>query len=133
VRCPCCIACINWIRRLNIPYFLRRRRAKKVPIPLDNLLLFLHCPGAAIVRPDQRSFVRLIRNLVMQQTNPHARFLTPLMDRALKKLVISNGKKGNKFLVDQLVLAWWENSGKPVILPDRITARYMRRALRHAV
>jgi hypothetical protein len=132
VRCPCCIACINWIRRLNIPYYLRRRKARRVPIPMDNLLLFLQCPGAAIVRPDQRSFVRLIKNLCSQEINPLSRFLTPLMNRALQSITVAKGRKCNKFLVDQLVLAWWENSGRPVILPDRITARYVRRSLRHS-
>ena len=42
-RVCCCTACINWIRRLSSA---RSAKSKpKIPIPMDNLLLFLQCPG----------------------------------------------------------------------------------------
>ena len=62
-RVCCCIACINWVRRLAAPSL---RPKQRTPIPMDNLLLFLQCPGAAIVKPDQRSLQRMMGSLATQ-------------------------------------------------------------------
>lgn len=96
----CCIACINWVRRLGGEG--RGRGQRLIPIPIDNLLLFLHCPGTAAVRPDQRSLHRMmcsLANLVVLSTaihtplglnaswnlrsvqNTYLKFCTPMIDR----------------------------------------------------
>jgi hypothetical protein len=131
VRSPCCIACINWIRRLSgTSYGVRRGRhtTQKIPIPMDNLLLFLHCPGMAIVKPDQRSFNRMMRSLHWPvQRNPYMRFCTPIMEGILRRFFQLEQEESR---LDSLVRIWWEMVGSPVILPDRVTARYVRHALR---
>jgi hypothetical protein len=116
----CCIACINWVRRLSPPlppspasdmFHARSRKNsnKKIPIPIDNLLLFMMCPGAAIMKPDQRSLHRMMSSIAnkiavtmccppeSQQGegggggtkmhtvhNIYLRFCTPLMDRCIQ-------------------------------------------------
>ena len=128
-RMPCCIACINWIRRLSSPSMPSRKRRIKFPIPMDNLLLFMHCPGAAVVKPDQRSFKRMMKSLGedVPFMNPYLRFCTPIMQLMLQRFALeASSRKG----ADELVKIWWEVTGRQVIMPDRITARYVRRALR---
>lgn len=110
-RACCCIACINWVRRLSSSSShssssssgtsqqrqqqqLLLPRRTKIPIPMDNLLLFMQCPGAAIVRPDQRSLHRMMGSLANQVVvgtccsaktvdNIYLRFCTPIMERSI--------------------------------------------------
>lgn len=94
-RVCCCIACINWVRRLSNTRGITRA---KIPIPMDNLILFLQCPGAAVVKPDQRSLHRMMGSLANQVAvatcckktcsarivdNIYSRFCTPVMDRSI--------------------------------------------------
>ena len=61
---------------------------------MDNILLFLQCPGTAIVKPDQRSMHRIIGSLANQVAivsstsvqavnNIYLRFCTPVVDRSI--------------------------------------------------
>lgn len=122
LRYPCCIACINWLRRLT-----SSQRCVKIPLPIDNLILFLHSPGSAIVRPDLRSFKRMMKNFFPPcglLKNSYMRFCTPLMERIIKKF------RSVPQDLDHLVAIWWESVGSPILLGDRTTAMYVRRALR---
>lgn len=121
-RCACCIACVNWIRRLT-----RRRKATKIPLPVDNILLFLHSPGAAIVRPDQRSFQRLLKSLAGGK-NPYTCFCTPVMERILGRLSKEQALCNH---VPAVVYVWWKTMGSNTFLEDRVTAQHVRRALRY--
>jgi hypothetical protein len=80
----CCIACINWVRRLSPPSSPlqpacdeqtnnknKKQKSssaskKNIPIPIDNLIFFLMCPGSAMVKPDQRSLHRLMCSIANQ-------------------------------------------------------------------
>jgi hypothetical protein len=91
-RVCCCIACINWVRRIGKNDNNASDNPRKIPIPVDNLLLFLHCPGTSLVKPDQRSLHRMMCNLanmviVVENTgerhvqNMYLKYCTPMMDR----------------------------------------------------
>lgn len=168
-RVCCCIACINWVRRLSSSSY-----SAKIPIPIDNLLLFLQCPGAAIRRPDHRSLHRIMASLANEVAvvsfirsngncasrtvrNVYLRFCTPAMEGSIAAFRLkymhpatSSGLASrcqrsstnasaffcvieiysanepvadSKELVEDMVRTWWESSGKPMMLTDRVTAR----------
>lgn len=96
-RVPLCIACINWVRRLSQHQQQKQAGAvgQKLPcskgkyIPLDNLLLFAHDPGA-FPEPDKRCMQRLLQNLCIEYCgespqvaarNPYRCFETPIISR----------------------------------------------------
>lgn len=55
------------------------------------------------------------------------RFCTPIMEGILRRFFQLEQEESR---LDSLVRIWWEMVGSPVILPDRVTARYVRHALR---
>lgn len=70
----------------------RQRAHGSSMIPLDNLILFIHCPGG-VREPDKRSIYRLMQNLCIQCTvgggsvcvsNPYIRFWSPVMEQAVR-------------------------------------------------
>lgn len=95
-RAPFCIACLNWVRRLSkvwdpseqpqppplesggaiqppprAPQVASKKRGKsqRSIIPMDNLLIFMHNPGACS-EPDKRTMFRLMQNACIEYTGP---------------------------------------------------------------
>lgn len=82
-------------------------------IPLDNLILFVHNPGAH-KEPDKRTMFRLLQNASIEYTglnklvrvqNPYLCFLTPILDQVL---TLFKRKYFRSYRFDTLWKAKWK-------------------------
>lgn len=135
LRVAFCIPCINWIRRLckhesslapSVP-------ARRIPIPMDEFLLFLYSPGEYRT-PDMRSLPRLWETLMappmtrlgMRNGNPYLSFAPLYTARARDRIEMLRGLRdwavpGELFLCG-VVLAWWDHNGQPVAFLHKVRA-----------
>jgi hypothetical protein len=137
-----CIACVNWTRRLS----LRAANAKRIFIPMDNVIMFAMKPGQYL-EPDKRTLVRLLRSISVpvvdddgeERPNHYTSFESGTL-RSVKKVLFAQyfahegAESATEYckdsLIDTIVREWWIFNGMPTFLQDKTTGRYVRRMLR---
>lgn len=136
LRAAFCIPCINWIRRLckHESLLVASPPARRIPIPMDEFLLFLCSPGNHRT-PDMRSLPRLwetlmappVTRLGMRNGNPYLSFAPLYTARARDRIEVLRGLRDwaipGELVLCGVVLAWWDHNGQPVAFLHKVRAR----------
>lgn len=116
-KCPVCIPCVNWRRRVTNEGFKRNHRPL---VQMDQLILYVMHPGAN-KELDHRCMGRLLE-AIRQPENPY-RSCLPLP-------VVTILKGIQNITYNEVVKNWWEYNGRTAFFKSRHTSRRVRAMLK---
>jgi hypothetical protein len=121
-----CISCVNWQRRSS----MRGKSGRKPLLLMDQVALFMMEPGTTPF-PDQRCVLRLVMSL-RKCDSWVPKLLLGLMPVPVQTMIAMLPERLEGSILNAIVKVWWDYNGKTSFLTHHLTAKLVRKMLKHA-